>query len=130
MDTIYTIVLFGEAERGEFRTAYLCQGLEDLDKYLGNPPYQSKGLYCAVQALLFKRRLIYFRVSEEGFSINDYLIGLKMLEQQTFIPNLDAIYMPGIGNQEVLDAVQPICKFYHSILLTNEADFYDYLYYK
>lgn len=127
MDTVYTIALFGEAERGEFRTAYFCQYLEELDEYFGNPPNQSKGLYYAVQALLFKRNLIFFRVAEEGFSTQDYLSGLKMLKEQRSIPHLDAICMPGVGNQEVLDAAQPICEFYHGILITNEADFYDYL---
>ncbi|CUI15767.1 hypothetical protein PNK_0129 [Candidatus Protochlamydia naegleriophila] len=127
MDTVYTIALFGEAERGDFRTAYFCQYLEELDEYFGNPPNQSKGLYYAVQALLFKRNLIFFRVAEEGFSTQDYLSGLKMLEEQRIIPHLDAICMPGVGDQEVLDAAQPICGLYHSILITTEADFYDYL---
>ncbi len=127
MDTVYTIALFGEAERGEFRTAYFCQYLEELDEYFGNPPNQSKGLYYAVQALLFKRNVIFLRVAEEGFSIQDYLSGLKMLEEQRVIPHLDAICMPGVGDQEVLNAAQPICELYHAILITNEADFYDYL---
>jgi hypothetical protein len=130
MNTVYTVVLFGEAEKGEFQTAYLCQELADLDQYFGNPPSQSQGLYCAIQALLFKRQLIYFRVLEEGFSKNDYLVGLQLLENQTLISNLDAIYMPGIGDQFILEAAQPICASYHSILLTNEADFYDYLHFK
>lgn len=127
MDTVYTIALFGEAERGEFRTAYFCQYLEELDEYFGNPPNQSKGLYYAVQALLFKRNVIFLRVAEEGFSIQDYLSGLKMLEEQRVIPHLDAICMPGVGDQEVLNGAQPICELYHAILITNEADFYDYL---
>lgn len=124
---IYTIALFGEAEKGEFRTAYFCQNLEELDEYFGNPPPQSKGLYYAVQALLFKRNLIFFRVMEEGFSIQDYLSGARLLEQQRLIPHLDAICAPGVGDPAVLNALQPICQHYHSILISSEADFYDYL---
>ena len=124
---IYTIALFGEAEKGEFRTAYFCQNLEELDEYFGNPPPQSKGLYYAVQALLFKRNLIFFRVMEEGFSIQDYLSGARLLEQQRLIPHLDAICTPGVGDPAVLNALQPICQHYHSILISSEADFYDYL---
>ncbi len=124
---IYTIALFGEAERGQFHTAYFCQNLEQLDEYFGNPPPNSKGLYYAVQALLFKRHLVFFRVTEEGFSTQDYLTGVRLLEQQQLIPQLDAICIPGVGDPAVLNALQPICQHYHSILISNESDFYDYL---
>jgi hypothetical protein len=80
-----------------------------------------------VQALLFKRNLIYFRVVEEGFSIDDYLTGVRMLEEQRLIPHLDAICIPGVGDPAVLNALQPLCEQHHSILISNEADFYDYL---
>jgi hypothetical protein len=124
---IYTIALFGEAEKGEFRTAYFCQNLEQLDEFFGNPPPNSKGLYYAVQALLFKRNLIFFRVMEEGFSLQDYLTGVRLLEHQELIPKLDAICIPGVGDPEVINALQPVFQQYHSILISNEADFYDYL---
>jgi hypothetical protein len=123
----YTIALFGEAERGEYRTAYFCQNLAQLDEYFGNPPPDSRGLYYAVQALLFGRDLIFFRVSEEGFSKQDYLLGLHLLEQQELIPQVDAICTPGVGDQEIIEAILPVCAHYHSILITNESDFYDYL---
>ncbi|WP_068468617.1 hypothetical protein [Candidatus Protochlamydia phocaeensis] len=127
MESVYTIALFGEAERGEFHTAYFCQSLAQLDEFFGNPPPYSRGLYYAVQAILFKRNLIFFRVPEEGYSTQDYLLGLKMLEQQKLIPQLDAICTPGVGDQKILEAIQPICALYHSILITSESDFYDYL---
>lgn len=123
----YTIALFGEAERGEYRTAYFCQNLSQLDEFFGNPPPNSRGLYYAVQALLFQRNLIFFRVTEEGFSPDDYLIGLNLLKKQSVIPHLDAICAPGLGDQAIIDAILPVCTLYHSILITNEADFYDYL---
>lgn len=127
---IYTMVLFGEAEKGEFNTAYFCQNLEQLDEFFGNPPPDSKGLYYAVQALLFKRHLIFFRVVEEGFSIQDYLTGVRLLEQQQLISQLDAICIPGVGDPTVLKALLPVCQQYHSILISSESDFYDYLTFK
>jgi len=73
--TTYSIAMFGEAEKGSFHTAYFCQNLPQLVDYLGHPPPHSKGLYYAVQALLFQRNLIFFRVEEEGFSYQDYFLG-------------------------------------------------------
>jgi hypothetical protein len=123
----YTIALFGEAERGEYKTAYFCQTLAQLDEFFGNPPADSQGLYYAVQALLFQRHLIFFRVPEEGFSTEDYLLGLKLLEQQRLIPQISAICTPGVGDQRIIEAILPVCSLHHSILITNESDFYDYL---
>ena len=124
---IYTIALFGEAEKGEFNTAYFCQNLAQLDEFFGNPPPNSKGLYYAIQALLFKRNLIFFRVLEEGYSTQDYLEGLRLLEHQRLITNLDAICIPGVGDMEVYNALQPVFQQYHSFIISDEADFYDYL---
>lgn len=125
--TVYTIALFGEAEKGQFRTAYFCQTLEQLDDYFGNPPLDSKGLFYAVQSIMFKRDLIYFRIPEEGFSYDDYLAGLRILENQQLIPQIAAICTPGLGDQEIIKEIHPICHRYHSIHITSEADFYDYL---
>lgn len=124
---IYTIAVFGEAEKGKFRTAYFCENLTQLDEYFGNPPPQSKGLYYAVQALLFNRNLIFFRVPEEGYSTQDYLTGLKLLEEQRLITHVDAICTPGVGNDEIINAILPICNHYHGIMITTESDLYDYL---
>lgn len=123
----YTMVLFGEAERGEYKTAYFCESLDQLDEYFGNPPQQSKGLYYAVQAILFRRQLIFIRVPEEGFSFDDYYFGVKLLEEQKLIPHLDAICVPGLADPQILSALEPVIKHYHSILITTELDFYDYL---
>ena len=123
----YTIAIFGEAERGYYRTAYFCHNLEQLDEYFGNPPPDSRGLYYAVQSLLFKCHLIFFRVPEEGYSREDYLIGLHLLEQQRRIPQIDAICVPGVGDDEIMEALLPVCHQYHSVLITNQADFYDFL---
>ena len=123
----YTIAIFGEAEKGEYGTAYFCQNLVQLDEYFGNAPPESQGLYYAVQALLFRRDLIFFRVPEEGFSTQEYFNGIKLLERQQLIPDVHAICTPGVGDKAIMDAILSLCDRYHSILITNESDFYDYL---
>ncbi|MBA3815356.1 MAG: hypothetical protein H0X29_02335 [Parachlamydiaceae bacterium] len=122
----YTMALFGEAEKGDYRTAYFCHSLDQLLDALGNPPPQSRGLHYAVQALLYHRELIFFRVREEGFSYQDYLLGLNNLKNAA-LTRISAICLPGVGDSEIIDAISPICAIHHSILITNEADFYDYL---
>lgn len=124
---IYTIALFGEAEKGEFRTPYACQSVEQLLDRFGHPPADSRGLYYAIQALLYQRDLIFFRVREEGFSYEDYLMGLRLLLQNRLVTKLAAICLPGVGDVEIIEAISPICDAYHSILITDESDFYDYL---
>jgi hypothetical protein len=123
----YTVALFGEAEKGDFQRGYYCKSLLQLEEHLGNPPPESRGLDFAVQALLYQHHIIFFRVKEEGFSQQDYFSGLKLLERQTSIPNVAAIGIPGVGDEEIIQALTPLCLLYHSILLTTEADLFDYL---
>ena len=125
--SVYTVAMFGEAERGEYRTAYFLQSLSQLAEYLGNPPPESKGLFYAIQTIMFQCNLIFFRVKEEGYSYQDYLTGLHMLEKQKLVININAICLPGVGDVEIIDAVTPLCKQHHSILITSEPDLYDYL---
>lgn len=122
-----TIVLFGEAERGEYKTAYFCQTLPQLADFLGNPPPFSVGLYYAVQALLYRQNLLFFRVREEGYSQQDYLLGLHMLQEQHAVPHISAICLPGVGDMEIIHAMTPFCKAHHSVIITTEPDLYDYL---
>lgn len=123
----YTVALFGEAEKGEFQTAYFCQNLPELVEFLGNPPPHSHGLHCAVQALLYRRNLIFVRVREEGFSYQDYAIGLSLLEKQNVISHIEALFLPGVGDTRILEAMTPFCITHHSIMITREPDLYDYL---
>jgi len=39
------IALFGEAEKGEFRTPYVCRSLPELAECFGQPPAHSQGLF-------------------------------------------------------------------------------------
>ena len=124
-----TIALFGEAEMGEYRTAYFFQTLPQLLENLGNPPLESQGLHYAIQTLLFNYNLIYFRVEEEGFSIQDYLLGVQFLEQTQLVNEISAVCLPGVGDGEIIGRVEPVCSLYDSILITSEKDLYDYLTY-
>lgn len=127
MEHVYTVAMFGEAEKGQFQTAYFCKNLPQLEEYLGNPPPESRGLFYAVQALLYERNLIFFRVEEEGFSHQDYFLGLRMLEKNKLLTDVAAICLPGVGNAEILEAATPLCKIHNSFIITTEPDLYDYL---
>jgi hypothetical protein len=124
---IYTIALFGEAEKGNYKTPYHCRTLNQLIDFFGNPPEESRGLFFAIQALLYHRDLIFFRVKEEGFSLQDYMQGLKILEQTDPNEPVAAICLPGVGSGEIIEVSTSICQKLQSILITTESDFYDYL---
>lgn len=122
------VALFGEAEKGEYRKAYYLYNIEQLSDHLGNPPPSSLGLFYAIQALLYKCKLIFLKVEEEGFSYSDYYDGLRLLETESLtIPTVSAICLPGVGDARIIDAIVPFCWEHRSIMLTTEADLYDYL---
>ncbi len=119
------MALFGEAEKGNYKIPHLVQELPQLIDKLGNPPAMSEGLFFAVQALLYERELIFFRVAEEGYSKLDYFQGLKHLETRD--KPIHALCLPGVGDAEILDASQIICQKHKSFLITTQRDLYDYL---
>ena len=127
MNQRHTVFLFGEAERGDFCTPLICHSLCQLSDTLGNPPEESKGILYAVQALLYNRDLIYFRVKEEGLGLPEYMKGLSYLENKEIPFLLSAICMPGVGSPNILEATQPICRLHKSLLIIDEKDLYDYL---
>lgn len=122
-----TVALFGESEKGLYSVPYFCKSLAQLLENLGNPPPESSGLYFAIQALLYKRELVYFRVREEGFSIPDYLNGFKLLQQEAIFPYVGAIFVPGVGDSMIIDAAFDLSLNYQSIIVMSEGDLYDYL---
>lgn len=121
------IALFGESEKGKFHYPYFCNNLPQLADTFGNPPEESLGLVFAIQAIMYERQIIFFRVKEEGFSIDDYMKGIEMLKDRGKIKKLSAICMPKVGNHLILDELDPICKLHSSIIITTEKDFFDYL---
>jgi hypothetical protein len=121
------IALFGEAEKGAFKVPHILGKLPQLVDLLGNPPPESQGLYFAVQAILYNRDIIFFRVAEEGFSTIDYLSGIKFLENREKVKKVNAICLPGVGDPEILSASEGLCHLHKSLLITNQKDLYDYL---
>ncbi len=122
-----TIFLFGEAERGEYCKPIYCSSLPQLFDYCGQRPDGSEGLDYAVQTLMHKQPLIFFRVEQEGYSTADYLQGLKLLYKQELEFSLCALCMPGVGDNMIIDATIPVCHLHHLFLIITEKDLYDYL---
>lgn len=121
------VALFGEAEKGAFKTPHVLNQLPQLVDLLGNPPGDSEGLFFAIQAILYNRDIIFFRVAEEGFSRLDYISGLKYLEDRQKIKNVNALCLPGVGDPEILSAFEGVCQLHKSFLITNQKDLYDFL---
>lgn len=121
------IALFGESEKGAYRHPYDCESMPQLLEKLGLAPPQSHGIYFAIQALLYKRHVLYFRVREEGFSIDDYFEGFWLLDRHLFLRKVDAICLPGVGDREVISSLRELSTTQNSFLITSEADLYDYL---
>ncbi|NGX57049.1 MAG: hypothetical protein K1060chlam5_01305 [Candidatus Anoxychlamydiales bacterium] len=121
------IAMFGESEKGKYHVPYVFHSLEQLSNTLGEPPKDSFGLFYAIQALMYEREVIYFRVEDEGYSVEDYMIGLKFLKKKKSIKRLDALCMPKVGSKEIIDATNPICLKFQSLIIINENDLFDYL---
>ena len=122
-----TVFLFGEAEKGDYCTPHLCRSLPQLADTFGNPPEETLGLFFAIQTLLFNKDIVFFRVKEEGFSLTDYRKGLRLLQVKEAIPLLSAIYIPGIGDTELIQEVSDVCHIHKSLLVITQKDLYDYL---
>lgn len=121
------IALFGEAEKGAYRHPYDCHTVDQLLETVGLAPPNSRGIYFAIQALHYKRDVIYFRVREEGFSVDDYFEGVWLLDSHLFLRRLDAICLPGVGDAELIHRLGERCLARSSFLITTECDLYDYL---
>lgn len=119
------IAIFGEAEKGQFLSSYQCKSLEELAHHLGDPPEDSKGLFLAVQTLLYNYDVLYFRVEEEGFSPNAYLHGLNYLQEQKIY--IEALAVPGVSDRKILERASCVCSLHQSILISSEIDLYDCL---
>lgn len=123
----HTIALFGASERGHFARPELVRDVNELYMHLGQPPSDSKGLFFAIQALMYERNCLFFRVQEEGFSAREYLAGLKYLETVNIQTPISAICLPGVGDSRLIELGSGVCQKRGSILITTQADLYDIL---
>lgn len=121
------MALFGESEKGAFKIPYFLKKLPQLFDLLGHPPEESEGLFFAVQAILYNREVIFFRVLEEGFSQPDYFVGLKYLKDKDIAQKIHAICLPGVGDPEILAESACLCHMHKSFLITTQKDLYDFL---
>lgn len=124
------IALFGEAEKGSFKTFTHIKNLGQLCDTFGNPPEESFGIPLAIQTLLYQKELLFLRVQEEGFSLHEYIEGIKLLEKTTLTQNLSAICMPGVGNDDLINMTFKLCEKRGSLFITSPRDLYDYLTHK
>ena len=122
-----TVALFGEAEKGAYSSLLFVNSISQLSDLLGNPPEDSQGIHFAIQTLLYKHKLVFIRVKEEGFSTKDYLQGLTLLQNTSQVKDLTAICLPGVGDATIIEASTPLCNLYQSFLITTEYDLYDYI---
>lgn len=123
----YRVFVFGESQKGELCTPTRLCVLGELMERFGHPPLHTMGIDYAVQTLLFKRELIFYRVHEEGFSREDYLRGLKLLYNHGTKMNLSAVCLPGVGDREIVEQTASICQKIGSLIILSEKDLYDYL---
>jgi len=122
-----TIAIFGESEKGRFHYPYMCSTLIQLSDFLGNSLQDSSGITLAVQAIMYERDIIFFRVQEEGYSIEDYMAGFECLLTNNKIKNLAAIYLPKVSDHQIIESTDRICNKFKSILVTTKKDLFDYL---
>ena len=121
------IALLGESEMGRFHYPYFCNSLTQLATTLGNPPEDSRGLDFAVQAIMYERDVIYFRVEEEGNSLEQYMKSIEILKDKNRVKKVNAICIPKVGDREIISNLDLICKMHKSIIIMSEKDLFDYL---
>ncbi len=122
------VTLFGEAEKGELCIGRFCSTLWQLWDSFGEPPENTEGLFYAIQSLNFGKPVLYFRVEEEGSSLEDYEIALSGLESS--IPEqtkIGAIFLPKMGARKVISHCLHICVRHAGLLIMTNKDLFDYL---
>ena len=122
-----TVFLFGEAEKGEFGTPLVCHSLAHLCDTFGEPPQETQGVPYAIQTLLYDRQLVFYRVTEEGFSTREYIQGLRLLKTPPKPLDIHALLIPGVGDAEIIEEAHAVCSVYKSLLVITQRDLYDYL---
>ncbi len=122
-----TLALFGEAQKGRFATPLFIHSPKQLMSCVGMPSKTSQGIRLAVEILLHQQRLLFFRVHDEGFSLDDYLRGFYILQHRSPVKKLSALCLPGVGTQSLLQQALTVLHPHGSLLILEKKDLYDYL---
>jgi hypothetical protein len=122
-----TLALFGSSQKGAHNEFFFHKSLLDLWLALGEPPSETEGLYFAIQAILYGKSVLFFRVAEEGENNDDYHKGLQLLrDNSSSLPPIGALFLPKVGSHDIIEEGLSLCRTQHSLLLMKEADFYDW----
>lgn len=122
-----SIALFGASEKGHYGKPLTCKSVQELSDFCGNPPEHTRGIELSVQALLYEWELHFFRVHDEGYSLDDYMLGFKEILKNDAIQDISALALPGVGDDGILEASKSIVNTFGSLLILQENDLFDYL---
>lgn len=121
------LFIFGESEKGVLCRPTLCNTIVDLFQNFGHPPEGANGLFCATQTVLMKKPCVFFRVKEEGYSLDDYLKGLDILKNDWKGVTLQGIGIFGCSDKDVIEKTERLCLQRRSLILINQSDLFDIL---
>lgn len=125
------IAIFGEAEIGSFKSLITLNSIPELTDKLGRPTKKGIGIHMAIQAILYDREILYYRIpNEEEPSCKEYLHGLNLLGRSTFINPLVAIALPAVNHRDILYRAKHLCHHCKILFLPNERDLYNFISYE
>jgi hypothetical protein len=121
-----TIAIFGESKEGPLHTFIHLRSLPHIVESFGNPTETGLGIHLAIQALLFQREVLFYRLEEEGFQKDTYELGCHLLEKHPKKEELTAIALPGVGDTLILSFAQKVAAPIGALLLITAKDLYDF----
>ncbi len=119
-----SVLIFGEAKRGEFLKLFYINTLPELSTFLGEPTDEGIGIHMAIQSLLFHKKVLFIKVAEEGYSFDHYSLGFKEIEKKQELL-ISAIALPGVGSSKIVKEATLLAKKKKAIILLTEKDLYD-----
>ncbi len=108
-------------------TFVLVKTLPTLAEKFGNPTSTGLGIHMAVQAMMYGHYVLFFRVKEEGVNIEEYLLGLFLLQNEKHASHISALSLPGVGDKQIIKEAFKISSNYKNLLIMNEQDLYDFM---
>lgn len=121
------IACFGQTSKGRFGQPYYLKNAKSILSILGKVPEDTLGMPFALEMLKAHKDILFFRVAEEGLSLDDYLRGLQFLKKNCIQKRLLGIYLSGCFDKEVVSLAVRICNWHKSILLATQKEMIDYL---